>query len=130
MRQAYYKLIGHDPVPCGLWEWAALFEMDARCVAFDRVMSDAGEAVKISTVFLGLDHNHAGFGEPILFETMVFGGVLDGWQWRYGTWEEAEAGHAQVLALARQTEVIEEGGSAAALAAQVIARTRMKASQK
>ena len=33
--------------------------------------------VEVSTVFLGLDHNFSGHGEPILWETMVFGGPLD-----------------------------------------------------
>ena len=47
--------------------------------------------VKVSTVFLGLDH---GIGDPpILFETMIFGGDHDNDQWRYSTWEEAVQGH-------------------------------------
>ena len=43
-------------------------------------------------MFLGLDHSFGG-GAPLLFETMVFGGPLDGEQERYSTWNEAEAGH-------------------------------------
>jgi hypothetical protein len=30
---------------------------------------------------------------PLLFETMVFGGPLDGEQTRYSTWDEAKSGH-------------------------------------
>ena len=40
--------------------------------------------VSVSTVFLG---------PPLLFETMIFGGKSDGYMDRYGTWQEAEAGH-------------------------------------
>ncbi len=50
-----------------------------------------GEA-KVSTVFLGLDHNWSG-GPPILFETMIFGGKLEGYETRCSTWEEAEKQH-------------------------------------
>lgn len=53
--------------------------------------------VDVSTVFLGLDHNFAPEGPPLLFETMVFGGSADQSCWRYATWEEAEAGHAAVV---------------------------------
>lgn len=60
----------------------------------------------VSTVFLRLDH---GFGSgPLWFETMVFakpkGGQLMGdeqLQWRYGTYDAAEAGHARAVELAK-----------------------------
>lgn len=54
----------------------------------------------MSTVFLGLDHNFSG-GEPILFETMIFGGPLDGEQRRYHTYDQAERGHTEAVAAAR-----------------------------
>ncbi len=47
--------------------------------------------VYISTVFLGMDHGFG--GRPQWFETMVFGGTMDGEQQRYETYEDAEAGH-------------------------------------
>ena len=131
VRPNHYKLIGHDPVPCELMQWAKWFEYAARTVARDVFKSDAGEDVTVSTVFLGLDHNHAGFGEPILFETIVFGGVLDQWHWRYCTWEEAEAGHAQLINLARVSELATAGEDAkqdaARIAGQVLARWSGKA---
>jgi hypothetical protein len=46
-------------------------------------------------VFLGVDHNFFDEGEPVLFETMVFGGKYDEEQERYITYEQAEQGHAQ-----------------------------------
>jgi len=58
--------------------------------------------VHVSTIFLGLDHRPWGaHGPPILFETMVFGGPLDQEQERYGTWEEAAAGHTAMVARVR-----------------------------
>lgn len=51
----------------------------------------------VSTVFLGINHNWSG-GEPILYETMVFDGPLDGEQDRYCTKQEAEEGHKAMVA--------------------------------
>jgi hypothetical protein len=51
----------------------------------------------VSTVFLGIDHNHFGDGPPILFETMIFGGSADELQWRYRTLEQAQAGHQMIV---------------------------------
>jgi hypothetical protein len=38
----------------------------------------------------------------MVFETMIFGGPDDGYQRRYATWKEAEAGHKEALALVRR----------------------------
>ena len=54
----------------------------------------------VSTVFLGLDHQW-GVGPPILFETMIFGSDLDGYQERYSTWDEAVKGHKIAVELLR-----------------------------
>lgn len=53
--------------------------------------------VEVSTVFLGLNHNYFKQGPPILFETMVFGGKHDGYMNRYATWDEAKAGHKEIV---------------------------------
>jgi len=90
-----YILVGHEPTPVeDVLEWAKWFETGDRRVAGTRIWW-----VEVSTVFLGLDHNF-GFEEgerPILFETMVFGGLLDGEQERYATWDEALAGHQRLV---------------------------------
>jgi len=67
-----YILNGKTPVQVeSITEWAEWFEKGDRIVK----QTDIGE-VKISTVFLGIDHNfHPNSKAPILFETMVFGGV-------------------------------------------------------
>ncbi len=82
-----------QPEQChDLLAWAHWFEKADRHVAHDTV----GD-VKVSTVFMGLDHSFGMQGGPILYETMVFGGPLDGGQDRYSTRAEAEVGHAAIL---------------------------------
>lgn len=52
---------------------------------------------RISTVFLGLDHNF-GSGPPLLFETMCFdGNDTEVNCIRYETWEQAEWGHKEIV---------------------------------
>lgn len=63
--------------------------------------------VEVCTVWLGFDHSFRG-RVPILFETMVFGGRMDQYHRRYGTEEEAAAGHAKVLAAVRRAEQREQ----------------------
>lgn len=93
----------HNPVPTDdVLVWGAFFEKPDRIVATDEI----GD-VRISTVFLGLDHSFARMmGDksepPLLFETMIFGGVLDGYQERSATWKEAEQQHADACALVRK----------------------------
>lgn len=52
---------------------------------------------RVSTVFLSM--NFGFHGTDIWFETMVFGGHWNGFQWRYATLEEAKAGHAHACNL-------------------------------
>jgi hypothetical protein len=105
-----YRLEGKKPIRVdgepGSEEWlraAAQLESGDNRVAADFVdgVKDASGSeieIHISTVFLGIDHNFFGTGEPIVFETMVFGGSFDHQQRRYATWENAERGHATLLA--------------------------------
>jgi len=99
MAFCYYVLDNHTPIPAtSVLEWGAFLEKDEnRIVALTGVCDDA----HVSTVFVGLDHNFLGVGPPLLFESMIFGGAHDGEQRRYATWAEAEAGHAEFVALAR-----------------------------
>lgn len=61
----------------------------------DRVIAICEKnGVKVSTVFLGLDHSFIG-GPPVLFETVVFGGEHDQKMDRYCTKKKAEKGHKQ-----------------------------------
>ena len=54
--------------------------------------------VTISTVFLWRDVKCYG-DRPLLFETVVFGGSLDGEFRHYPTWKEAEKGHKEICDL-------------------------------
>lgn len=78
-----------------LMTWAEAFEK-SRHIG----LTDINDKCYVSTVFLGLDHNYFG-GEPILFETMIFGGPLDGEQWRYHTYDQAERGHSEAVTKAK-----------------------------
>ena len=51
----------------------------------------------VSTVWLGLDHNFSP-GPPLIFETLVFEGPLDGEMLRYSTEEDALKGHEAMCA--------------------------------
>lgn len=89
----HYILEGKDIIESNSLEWARYFEKaDRRVNRYER-----GDVV-VSTVFLGLDHRVIGEGKapPILFETLVFGGELDGEMERYCTYDEAEEGHEQM----------------------------------
>ena len=92
---------GRTPVRCyDDRAWARWFEGADRCVAFT-----GNEHCYVSTVFLGIDSNFyigKGWKRPVVFETMVFRGGKssheDGEFERYSTWDEAEAGHAEIAA--------------------------------
>ena len=78
--------------------WARFFEnTESRIVAYTTI-----EDIRISTVFLGTDHRF-GDGPPLLFETLVFDGELDGEMDRYSTWEEAEKGHDEMVKRVKET---------------------------
>ena len=89
------KPIPEDDIPT----WGKWFEEDTSRgrVALDIIQETH---VKVSTVFLGLDHSF-GSGDPILWETMIFGGVNDGYQDRYSSHEDAVRGHAKALEIAK-----------------------------
>jgi hypothetical protein len=55
--------------------------------------------VEVSTVFLMMDHGWSDV--PVLFETMVFGGPLDGYMRRYHTHDEAMEGHLETVQMIR-----------------------------
>ena len=62
--------------------------------------TELGGGVRISTVFMGIDHSMGG-ESPLWFETMISGGPLDQSQWRYNNWKQAEKGHRFAVAEAK-----------------------------
>lgn len=92
-----------NPVPePDLYKWAMWLEHSHLSSGKDNriVQQDFIDGIKISTVFLGLDQNLLGLrgqGPPILWETMIFGGLHDCYMARYTSREEAVLGHAEAL---------------------------------
>jgi len=79
-----------NPVPVDdVIIWGQWFHTANRIVAQD--LDEKGEGV--STVFIGLDHNYRLTGAPVLWETLVFGGPLDGELVRYTSRADALEGH-------------------------------------
>lgn len=76
-----------------LLEWGLWFETADRLVKRTEFTQ---HKICVSTVFLAMDHSW-GQGEPLLFETMVFGEKeypsMDSECERYHTWHQAEKGH-------------------------------------
>lgn len=93
-----------EPTACAdVLRWAEWFETADRHVAMTKI----GDDVRVSTVFLGLDHNFGAKGRPILWETLVFGGTHDGDCYRYETRLQAQRGHDEMCARVREEQRIE-----------------------
>jgi hypothetical protein len=94
MKSTLYKLDkDKNVVACQIDELGKCFEnIEDRIV--EKTLKNGSE---ISTVFLCIDHNFGGEGPPIVFETMIFGGPLDGLQFRCCTWDEAVEQHKKIV---------------------------------
>lgn len=79
-------------IPTDVEGWAMWFNRADRQIA----RAEIGNDVIVSTVFLGPDHQF-GDGPPLLFETLVIGGALNGEIKRYSTKHEALEGHAAMV---------------------------------
>ncbi len=96
MSNEFYKLDGKTPVQVdNLLELGDMFTDPKTRIVRQTHFSDGR---KLSTVFLAINHNYYDGGDPILFETMIFGDpegneILA----RYSTWEEAEEGHIKTV---------------------------------
>ena len=125
MRKYYYYLLrGREIVPCvNLSKWGqAMARFDVQ-IADDHI-----DEVRVSTVFLGMDHNSECDGPPLLFETMIIGGLLDEFRMRCTTYEEAEVMHQIVLAMVKREQ--ENNEQAMELAGDVINRIRQRKDDK
>ena len=95
MSDEFYILRDRKPVKATWEEYAEWAK--AGFDATKRIAVDTVGDVRVSTVFLMIDHSWDG-GQPILFETMTFGGDWDEYQWRYRSYDDALAGHAAIVA--------------------------------
>jgi hypothetical protein len=88
MTSRWYKLDGDTPIPVSPEEvdWSNRWHL----------RDTVGESV-VSTVFIPLDHAFDD-GDPVLFETLIFGGPLADEGERYHTKAQAKAGHAKWMA--------------------------------
>jgi hypothetical protein len=94
-------LVDGEPVQTDdVLEWAvwieSTMENDARHVA----RTGVGD-LSVSTVFLGINHQHGIGGPPILYETMIFG-ANDEYCERYETRDQAERGHKEAVKIAER----------------------------
>ncbi|MGA2609545.1 MAG: hypothetical protein ABSH01_19060 [Terriglobia bacterium] len=80
-------------------QWGRWMQTAKRHIGEDQIKES-----RISTVFLGLDHSF-GEGEPVLWETMVFGGPLDGEQNRYTSRQLALEGHAEMCRKVQEAQL-------------------------
>ncbi len=98
MKPFFFILQNGKPVPePDMDVWHRYFEKEDRLL-----WRNSFGDVRVSTVFLGMDHCH-GSGPPILFETMIFGGPLDQEQWRYCSMAEANEGHCKAIEMVQDS---------------------------
>ena len=90
----YYILEDGKPIPVSdVLIWAKWFEKNRE----ERVVAQTDiSGVRISTVFLGLDHSF-GEGPPLIYETLVFDGPLDEEMERCSTPEQAMEMHQRMV---------------------------------
>ena len=99
-KSPYYKLDGAgEPVPCkDILEWAEWFaQSHDACVV---VKTELPSGTTVSTVFIGIDHGFRG-GDPVLWETMLFGGDYDLACDRYRSRRDAIVGHEMWVLVAK-----------------------------
>lgn len=82
-------------------EWAQWLENSPN----RQLANDTIGNVVVSTVFTGLDICLIEGIRPLLWESMVFGGLHDGYQCRYTSSEEALHGHELLVKLERSSGV-------------------------
>ena len=83
--------------PKSTQEWGKWFETEKRRVNETNIQKRGEGMIRVSTVFLGLDHRY-GDGPLQIFETMIFGGRHDQDCRRCATWDEAEQQHQDAIA--------------------------------
>jgi hypothetical protein len=80
------------------FEYAAWVQTNDRRID----LTEIGD-VRVSTEFCGTDQG-GGDEPPLLFQTTVVGGPLDGLKWNYSTLGEAKQGHHEVVAEVRTAD--------------------------
>jgi hypothetical protein len=89
-----YKLDENkNAIPCSVEEWGEQLE-EMRTNHTKHVADEDINGKRVSTVWLGLDHQWDENAPPHIYETMVFEDKgYEIYCSRYSTWKEAEEGH-------------------------------------
>ena len=102
---SYYDPMGE---PISFAEWGRLYELRVREEMSDdcwwRRRTEIDDKVHVSTVWLGLDHNFWFEGPPLIWETMIFGGRFNDYQWRYPSRPAALDDHERIVRALRAGE--------------------------
>ena len=62
-----------------------------------------GEKISVATIWVGMNQSFVPNQEPVIFETMVFGGRNNGLCRRYSTELEALVGHNEIVDIVQDT---------------------------
>lgn len=102
-------ILGEDQKPAlcnDLMKWLEWFE-DANESGSLRIAEDSVGDYRVSTIFLGINHQFKYGDRPILYETIVFDKEgNDVLQHRYSTREEALTGHQELIEVCIKTRDI------------------------
>jgi hypothetical protein len=99
MNDRYILDASGDPVPApDLEAWLNWCQQNSATLAMTHLFR---ATVSVSTVFLGVDLRVFGKGEPILWETMVFGGPCDLYRRRYCSRADAIKGHDETVRMCK-----------------------------
>lgn len=97
------KFYNRDGKEISQEEWAELKnDYDYAKIGHFETLAN-GEKIRVSTVWLGINYNLNLDGDPVLFETMVFGGRNNGLMRRYSTELEALLGHSEIVDIVQDT---------------------------
>lgn len=97
-RSLYYNRKGK---PITLHDWALQFEETGDRIVATAVFRRRGKTVVVSTVWVGIDRSFSAnpHAKPLIFESTIMGGPLDGEVVYYSTEGEARRGHAELLSM-------------------------------
>lgn len=95
-RSLYYDRKGR---PINLHDWALQFEETGDRIVATKVIRRRNGVIVLSTVWVGVDRSFSAnpHADPLIFETMITGGPLDGEVVYYSSEEQARAGHVALV---------------------------------
>jgi hypothetical protein len=84
-----------------------MFEETGERIVATKVLRRRGDQVLLSTVWVGIDRSFSAnpHAKPLIFETVVYGGPLDGEVVYYSSEDEARAGHEAMIAAHRKMRI-------------------------